>query len=557
MAPFERFWTLRRDAANAFIRDTEAYRRAVAAGEAEDAVLERLRSDRTFLDSLRQHKMRLEVAMTAVDPETGHVKVWVGSRDFERSAYDHVARARRQPGSTFKPFLYARALEEGFRPDDTLPDQEVSIEMDDGVIWQPTNASGSASGQEVSLRDGLVYSKNTIAAQLVQEVGARDLARTARRLGVRSELEAVPSLALGTSDVSLLEMTSAYAAIAAGGTRRPPVVVTHITDRDGNEVARFEPEADRALDPDVAVTLVDMMRGVVDQGTGTQVRTAFAARGDLAGKTGTTQDGADGWFFLMRPDLVTGAWVGFDDPRVTFRSSYWGQGGHNALRVVGDFNRALQSARLVDTGRTFPTPEEAEDAGPGLWDRFARWVGDTTADWFDGADVPEDYGPRTPNRSGPETGDDPDDWPTPRRDRGQREDIYADNADWLNDAWDELDRIDDPLLREAAREVLRGAAREIARNGWREGWSERMERAQERAMARAQREIEREIDDALADIEPFIDESAGPFADELDDAPEVETTPLEEVPVAPPPAEPDPRYPGRERVPDADGRIGW
>ncbi len=556
-APFERFWTLRRDAANAFIRDTEAYRRAVAAGEAEDAVLERLRSDRTFLDSLRQHKMRLEVAMTAVDPETGHVKVWVGSRDFERSAYDHVARARRQPGSTFKPFLYARALEEGFRPDDTLPDQEVSIEMDDGVIWQPTNASGSASGQEVSLRDGLVYSKNTIAAQLVQEVGARDLARTARRLGVRSELEAVPSLALGTSDVSLLEMTSAYAAIAAGGTRRPPVVVTHITDRDGNEVARFEPEADRALDPDVAVTLVDMMRGVVDQGTGTQVRTAFAARGDLAGKTGTTQDGADGWFLLMRPDLVTGAWVGFDDPRVTFRSSYWGQGGHNALRVVGDFNRALQSARLVDTDRTFPTPAEAEDAGPGLWDRFARWVGDATADWLDGADVPEDYGPRTPNRSGPDIEDEIDDWPAPRRDRGQRDDIYADNADWLNSAWDELDRIDDPLLREAAREVLRGAAREIARNGWREGWSERMERAQERAMARAQREIEREIDDALTDIEPFIDESAGPFADELDGAPDVETTPLEEVPVAPPPAEPDPRYPGRERVPDADGRIGW
>ncbi|PAP75169.1 penicillin-binding protein 1A [Rubrivirga marina] len=562
-APFERFWTLRRDAANAFIRDTEAYRRAVTAGEAEDTVLERLRGDRAFLDSLRQHKMRLEVAMTAVEPETGHVKVWIGSRDFERSAYDHVARARRQPGSTFKPFLYARALEEGFRPDDTLPDRDVSIEMPDGVVWQPTNASGSASGQEVSLRDGLVYSKNTIAAQLVQEVGARDLARTARRLGVRSELEAVPSLALGTSDVSLLEMTAAYATIAAGGVRHPPVVVTHITDRDGHEVARFEPEAERALDPDVDVALLDMMRGVIDQGTGTQVRTAFAARGDLAGKTGTTQDGADGWFLLMRPDLVTGAWVGFDDPRVTFRSSYWGQGGHNALRVVGDFNRALQSANLVDTGLAFPTPEEADDAGPGLWARFTRWVGDATSDWFEGADVPEDYGPRTPGRPGPDY-DEIDDRP-PRRDDGRRDDVFAENAEWLDDAWAELDRIDDPFLREAARQVLEGAAREIRRNGWRDGWSDRVERAQERAMARAQREIERGADDALrreglADVEVFEDSGdtdGGVFADELDDAPGIEMTPLEDAPVAPPPAEPDPRYPGRERVPDADGRIGW
>ena len=159
--------------------------------------------------------------------------------------------------------------------------------MKDGVVWQPTNASGTASGEMVTLRDGLVFSKNTVAARLVQEVGARDLARTARRLGVQSPLATVPSLALGTSDVSLLEMTGAYAAIAAGGVRHPVVTVTHVTDRDGQEVARFEPTPDVALDADVATELVDMMRGVVDEGTGRDVRSRFGARGDLAGKTGT------------------------------------------------------------------------------------------------------------------------------------------------------------------------------------------------------------------------------------------------------------------------------
>ena len=552
---FERFWTVRAAAANAFIRDTRAYRRAVDRGRDPGAVLDSLRGTPAFLDSLRAVKMRLEIAMTSVEPETGHVKVWIGSRDFEKSAYDHVARAKRQPGSTFKPFLYARALEEGFRPTDEIPDQEVSIEMDDGVIWQPTNASGSASGEMVTLREGLVYSKNTVAARLVQEVGARDLARTARRLGVESPLATVPSLALGTSDVSLLEMTGAYAAIAAGGVRHPLVTVTHITDRAGNEVARFQDEPDRVLDADVATDLVDMMRGVVDEGTGRDVRTRFGARGDLAGKTGTTQDGADGWFLLMHPDLVTGAWVGFDDPRVTFRSAYWGQGGHNALRVVGDFERAVQRDGLLDLGREFPRPEDETDDpdGPSLWSRLSDWVGGAVSDVFDrvtrDGDLPDDYGPRTPGR-----GAEPS---RPDRQRDvivdrtpSRREVLADNLDWLRGAWEDLQYIDDPEVRRAARRVLEGAADEVGRGpGYGRGWSDQMEAALDRAIAEAEREAERALRDEIRD-RGFLTDEIVPYGDES------VVSEIEEIPVAP---EAPPAPTGREPTPEPerDGRIGW
>ena len=548
--PFEQFWDLRRDAANAFIRDTRAYQRAVDRGRSAQAVLDSLRATPAFLDSLRQVKMRLEVAVTAVDPETGHVRAWVGSRDFGRSAYDHVARARRQPGSTFKPFLYARALEEGWRPSDEIADDTISVALSGDEIWRPTNASGTVSGERVTLRDGLASSKNTVAARLVLDVGPRDVARTARRMGIESELDAVPALALGTSEVSLLEMTAAYATIAAGGMRRPPVVVTHVTDRDGVEIARFDDaRARRALDAEVAVDLLDMMRGVVDGGTGRQVRSSFGARGDLAGKTGTTQDGADGWFLLMRPDLVTGAWVGFDDPRVTFRSSYWGQGGHNALRIVGDLNRLLQRRSLVRTAATFPRPPEDadDDRGPALLDRVGDWfagLGDRIGEAFarDDADVPDGYGPNTP-------------WRTREPARYDRalddvEDaIRADNADWLEDAIADLDRIEDPRLRDAARSVLREAARDFRREGDRRGWAERVRSARDRALAQAQREIEREIEDAARDAGFFVEEDLdGAFDDEALD----EVVPIEEAPVVP---EPPPAR--SENVPSEAGRIGW
>ena len=207
----------------------------------------------------------------------------------------------------------------------------------------------------MTLRDGLAQSKNTITAQLMNEVGAEAVVNFAQAAGVRdSPLDPVPSLALGTSPVTLLEMANAYATLAALGERHEPLLITQIDDRHGRVLESFTFPAERVLDQPLIEKLVDVMRGVVLTGTGTGVRTEFGVRGDLAGKTGTTQNNTDGWFLLMSPKLVAGAWVGFNDPRVTIRSNYWGQGGHNALRLVGAFFQQGQKAGLIDTQAAFP-----------------------------------------------------------------------------------------------------------------------------------------------------------------------------------------------------------
>jgi penicillin-binding protein 1A len=212
-----------------------------------------------------------------------------------------------------------------------------------------------ASGQMMTLRDGLVYSKNTITAQVSQEVGIARIVAFAQSMGIdQSKLDPVPSLALGTSPVTLYEMVSAYATIARQGQYHKPVMIKRISDRHGKVLAEFGAESRRAMSADSAVELIDMMRGVVSRGTGTLVKTRFGISSDIAGKTGTTQNNTDGWFILMHPELVSGAWVGFNDARVTMRSSYWGQGGHNAILVVGDFFREATKGKLIDTKATFP-----------------------------------------------------------------------------------------------------------------------------------------------------------------------------------------------------------
>jgi penicillin-binding protein 1A len=212
------------------------------------------------------------------------------------------------------------------------------------------------TGNQMTMRDGLVFSKNTITAQVMQDVGLPGIISLAKALGInQSKLQSVPSLALGTSPVTLLEMVNAYATIAAQGDYRKPVFVTHITDRDGKEIARFSAaKPARAMSQASAVTLIDMMRGVVNRGTGTAIRNHFGIVADVAGKTGTTQNNADGWFILMHPNLVAGAWVGFNDNRVNMRSAYWGQGGHNAVLLVGDFLKAALDSGKLDGAAQFP-----------------------------------------------------------------------------------------------------------------------------------------------------------------------------------------------------------
>ena len=342
------------DIVRTFVRETPDYRAAKDAGQADADALKHLTSDRNFMQALCDNKTRVQASFLAIDPRNGQIKAWVGSRDFSSDPFDHVQQARRQPGSTFKPFVYGAAFAQGAKPEDTLVDQAVEIPLAGGEIWRP-NDDVPPSGRPMTLRDGLAYSRNRITAQLMQTVGPIKVARLARAMGVRdSTLDAVPSLALGTSPVTLKEMVSAYGTIANGGGRIEPVLVARIEDRKGEILARFAPAMpEQVLAAGAAHELLDVMRDVVNRGTGTAIRGRFGIRGDVAGKTGTTQDNADGWFILMHPQLVAGAWVGFNDSRMTLRSDYWGQGAHSALPIVGDFFQRSLRTRIIDPRERF------------------------------------------------------------------------------------------------------------------------------------------------------------------------------------------------------------
>ena len=363
--PFGWFWSSRRDLVADFIRESPDFKKAVEETGSESAAFRKLAGDAEWMARLRADKTRLEAGFVAVDPASGEVRAWVGSRDFDREEYDHVAQAARQPGSTFKPIVYGAALERGFGIDRPYVDAPIEVRMGDGSVWRPTDVDAS-SGRTMTLREGLVYSKNTITAQVMQDVGIAPVVDLARAMGVdRSKLDPVLSLALGTSPVTLLEMASAYATIAAEGTYRKPSWVRRISDRHGRVLAEFAPEPpERALSQQSAFDLTDMMRGVVDRGTGTQARSRFGITADVAGKTGTTQNNTDGWFILMHPQLVAGAWVGFNDPRVTMRSDQWGTGGRNAVLLVGDFFRTALQGGLVDPKAKFAAPRRPPPEPP-------------------------------------------------------------------------------------------------------------------------------------------------------------------------------------------------
>ena len=382
--PFAYFWKTKPSLIDVFISDSAAYRRAINSGATPEAALAQLKSDREFMAKLRADKTRLQAGFVAIDPATGHVKAWVGSRDFKTDQFDHVAQARRQPGSTFKAFVYGAALEQGMSADKRFTDRAVEIPLPDGTVWRPSDLS-EPTGQRMTAREGLIYSKNTITAQVMQEVGARKTAELARSMGVnRSKLDEVPALALGTSPVTLLEMVNGYSTLAALGEYRQPIFITRITDKNGNVLARFENQSKRVLSPKTVGNLVNMLRGAVDQGTGQAVRTAFGIRADVAGKTGTTQKNTDGWFILMHRRLVAGSWIGFNDPRITMRSNYWGEGRHNALLLVGDFFQQTLSARLIDSGAEFPFERPHDSIWEPYLDAAKEWLGGIFKDWLFG-----------------------------------------------------------------------------------------------------------------------------------------------------------------------------
>jgi len=334
---------------------------------ANQAVARQLTQLQNLADGRRkagQESAVLQAGFLALDPRSGAVRAWVGSRDYATEQFDHVSQARRQPGSTFKPFVYGAAFIQGYSPSYAFIDQPVAIRLPGGEVWSPADAT-PPSYQPTSLSDGLAFSMNTITAQLMEKVGAPSVVRLAQALGVRqSKLDPVPSLALGTSPVTLVEMVAAYASIANGGNYLQPVLVQRVEDRNGKLLEQFEPvrESAPAMPRLHALTLVNAMRGVIDHGTGTAIRQRYGIQADVAGKTGTTQDNTDGWFIMMSPQLVAGARVGFNDNNTAMGA--WGQGARSALPMVGEvFQQAFRN-RWLDKNAEFDIPRPRPQPPP-------------------------------------------------------------------------------------------------------------------------------------------------------------------------------------------------
>ena len=289
----------------------------------------------TRLDSLKHYLKMLNAGFIAINPHDGSLKAWVGGIDFRFFQYDHV-NAPRQTGSTFKPFVYLTALEEGISPDSYYPNQyKVYKEYND---WAPRNSHDDYEGY-YSMKGALAQSINTVSVEVLLEAGIDETIDIAHNLGISAELPEYPSLALGVASISLKEITEAYAGIVNDGIPVKSNYLVEISDKNGKVLKTFghELETEPVASPENCRTVINMLEEVVETGTGKGIRTVYKIPGDFAGKTGTTQNNSDGWFIGITPELVTGCWVGADDPRVHFRSTTFGQGAYMALPIVGKF----------------------------------------------------------------------------------------------------------------------------------------------------------------------------------------------------------------------------
>ncbi|PGH39745.1 MAG: transglycosylase, partial [Candidatus Nephrothrix sp. EaCA] len=265
------------------------------------------------MDSLNYYKRFLQSGLLAMDPNTGHVKAWVGGFNHKYFKFDHVAQGKRQPGSTFKPFVYGLAMESGHSPCEILKDITPQFFIDGQSPWYPTNADGTkGSGRPMNLRQAMARSVNSITAQMIQLLGAQNVVEFAHRVGIQSRLDAVPSLCLGTSDVSLLEMVDAYCTFVNGGLQIKPLFITRIEDKNGNVIDNFVADTKHAINEQTAYKMLYMLKGGVDErgGTSRGLSWDLKANNDLGGKTGTTNNASDGWYVGVTHNLVCGVWVG-------------------------------------------------------------------------------------------------------------------------------------------------------------------------------------------------------------------------------------------------------
>jgi penicillin-binding protein 1A len=309
-------------------------------------------------DSMRYYKFFMQTGFMAMDPHTGYVTAWVGGINHKHFQYDHVKTGKRQVGSTFKPIVYTLAMQEEMSPCYQVPNIPITFELPEGGTWSPRNSDGKYGGM-VTLKRGLALSINTVSAYIMKQYGPQAVVDLARKLGITSNIDVVPSLCLGTPDVSVFEMVGAYSAFANEGVWIEPTYITRIEDKNGIVLEEFQPRRIEAISPETAYLTLNLMKGVIDYGTGAYLRGAkYNLRCPIAGKTGTTQNNSDGWFMGITPDLVAGCWVGCEDRSAHFRSISLGAGGIVALPVWGKFmKRCMEDPTLNLSQKEFEKPE--------------------------------------------------------------------------------------------------------------------------------------------------------------------------------------------------------
>lgn len=290
----------------------------------------------TPLDSIRYYKSFLRTGMMSIEPATGFVKAYVGGLNYEAFQYDMCMQGRRQVGSTMKPFVYSLAMEDGRRPDDMVVNAQRTYPVPGSASWTPRNGSRARYGEEVTLKWGLSQSNNWVTAEVMYSVdptGSR-LRELLWSFGIANrDIHASLSLCLGTCDITVAEMASAYTAFANEGMQAYPILVSRIEDSNGKVIANFTPRLHQVISTETSYNMIDMLRGVIDSGTGQRLRSRYGFKGEIAGKTGTTNMNADGWFIGFVPRLITACWVGGEERDIHFSSTAFGQGASMALPI--------------------------------------------------------------------------------------------------------------------------------------------------------------------------------------------------------------------------------
>jgi len=324
----------------------------------------------TPMDSIKYFKSFLQAGLMSMDPQTGYIRAWVGGIDYDNFAYDHVRQGKRQVGSTFKPFVYAVAIDEGYSPCYEVPNVPVVFKKGTyGLLkdWSPTNSDGKY-GDNLTLKEGLAKSMNTITAFVMKQFGPERVVEMAKSMGITSDLPIAPSLALGVADVSVYEMTGAFSTFANKGVYLKPQFLARIENKEGDIIAEYIPETKEVLNEQTAYVMLDLMKGVttVRNGTGIRLRGQksesrpyVGIQTPIAAKTGTTQNNSDGWFIGITPDLVTGVWVGAEDRSVRFDRTHLGQGANTALPIWGYYMNKVYADSTIEISKgDFERPEQ-------------------------------------------------------------------------------------------------------------------------------------------------------------------------------------------------------